>query len=104
MAKENRAEPQLPERYDEVAGRLDEVVKRLEGGKLSLEESLKAFEEGIRLVRKGESLLSAAERRIEELLHEEGQEKEVPLEAPARAAPAKPTAKPRPPSDEDIPF
>lgn len=105
MAKETRAEPQPPERYDELAGRLDEVVKRLEGGKLPLEDALKAFEEGIRLVRKGESLLTAAERRIEELLHEEGQDKEVPLEPPARPAPAaKPPAKPRPPSDEDVPF
>ncbi|HEX4620891.1 MAG TPA: exodeoxyribonuclease VII small subunit [Myxococcaceae bacterium] len=104
MPKESAATPAVAT-YAEVVGKLDDVVKRLEGGDLSLEESLKAFEEGIRLVKRGEALLAAAEKRIDELLEEDGELKEVPLD---------PAADPRPPSrappqlapkdDEDVPF
>jgi exodeoxyribonuclease VII small subunit len=91
--------------YADVVGRLEEVVKRLEGGELSLEESLKAFEEGIGLVKRGESLLTSAEKRIEQLLEEDGELKETPLDLgaqpgrPAERAPA-PSSK----DDEDVPF
>ncbi len=80
MAKEPKAAVKGEgESYGEVVQRLDEVVRRLEGGELSLEDSLKAFEDGIGLVRKGEELLSRAEKRIEQLLSEDGHT------APARA-------------------
>ena len=79
MAKESKPET-APPKYGEVVQRLDEVVRRLEGGELSLEDSLKAFEEGIRLVRTGERLLGEAEKRIEQLLVEDGEDKPAPLE------------------------
>lgn len=111
MAKELQTEGQLPERYDQVVDRLDDVVKRLEGGKLTLEDSLKAFEEGIRLVRRGEGLLQQAERRIEELLHEDGQDRPAPLEAsaqPAQGPRAPGVSRPAGPAPEvpedDVPF
>jgi exodeoxyribonuclease VII small subunit len=94
VAKEQKAPG--TQSYAEVVSRLEEVVKRLEAGELSLEDSLKAFEEGIGLVKRGESLLNAAEKRIEQLLEEDGELKEVPFEAEAKAPPAK--------SDEDVPF
>jgi exodeoxyribonuclease VII small subunit len=118
------------ETYGEVVQRLEDVVRRLEGGELSLEDSLKAFEEGIGLVRRGERLLGEAEKRIEQLLVDGGEERAVPLEAaapgagllaarpvkapsaaPASAAPAStPSAPSVPPAaggavaEEDVPF
>jgi exodeoxyribonuclease VII small subunit len=94
-------------KYGDVVQRLDEVVRRLEAGDLSLEDSLKAFEEGIRLVRSGEKLLGEAERRIEQLLVEDGEDKAAPLSlgpSGAEAAPP-PARKTKPPAaDEDVPF
>ena len=87
MAKEIKS-PGGPEKYGEVVHRLEDVVKRLEGGDLSLEDSLKAFEEGIKLVRRGEQLLADAEKRIEQLLVEDGEEKVAPLELAANGAQA----------------
>lgn len=98
MVKDTKTNDQAPEKYGEVVQRLEEVVKRLEGGELSLEDSLKAFEEGIGLVRRGERLLSAAEKRIEQLLDDDGEPKVVPLELPPSAAPPSRRA-----DDEDVP-
>jgi exodeoxyribonuclease VII small subunit len=110
VAKEAKAEGVAagpPEQYGDVVQRLEAVVAQLEGGTLSLEDSLKAFEEGIRLVRRGEHLLSSAEKRIEELLAEDGQDVVAPLQHTARppsaAAPRKPSAAGGPP-EEDVPF
>jgi len=111
--KETKTGDRAPENYSEVVSRLEEVVKLLEAGELSLEDSLKAFEEGIGLVRRGERLLSSAEKRIEQLLDEDGESKVVPLELPPTGSGPAPTAKsggPRrsPPSDpedpSDVPF
>ncbi len=101
-----------PESYGEVVQRLEEVVKLLEGGELSLEDSLKAFEEGIGLVRRGEKLLSTAEKRIEQLLDDDGESKVVPLElppsgsAPVAGAKSESPQRPAPANSEheDIPF
>ena len=59
---------------------VDLFYEQLEGGGLSLEDSLEKFAEGISLVRKGEKLLSEAEKRIEQLLSDDGGAKVVPLE------------------------
>jgi exodeoxyribonuclease VII small subunit len=101
-----------PESYGEVVKRLEEVVKRLEGGELSLEDSLKAFEEGIGLVRRGEKLLSTAEKRIEQLLDDDGESKVAPLELPppasggqaAKSESPSRSAPPDPADRGDIPF
>lgn len=104
--------------YDEVVKRLESIVEALEGGELSLEDSLERFAEGINLVRQGEGLLSDAEKRIEQLLSDDGRTapidvKELPQTpttaasrpaAPAQsAAPAKrvPAA---PVDEDDVPF
>lgn len=119
VAREPAKTPEkTPETYGDVVLRLEDVVKRLEAGELSLEDSLKAFEEGIGLVRRGEKLLGEAEKRIEQLLHAEGEDKAVALELPPtgpgqNAAPARPSRatrapverpEPPPPSDDDVPF
>jgi exodeoxyribonuclease VII small subunit len=113
MAKEsNTPSAKAPTPYSEVVQRLEDVVKRLEGGDLSLEDSLKAFEEGISLVRRGEKLLGDAEKRVEQLLSEEGEDRVAPLDLPptegtgAARPPARPAAAGKAPPDdgEDVPF
>ncbi len=113
VSKEMKTGERAPENYGEVVKRLEEVVKRLEGGELSLEDSLKAFEEGIGLVRRGEKLLTSAEKRIEQLLDEDGESKVVPLDPPPASSGQAQSTKPEPPARSappdprdrgDIPF
>lgn len=99
--------------YGEVVSRLQQIVEALEGGELSLEDSLERFQEGIGLVKQGEGILSDAEKRIEQLLSEDGRTaplkvSEVAAPEPARAAspppPVKKAAPPPPAEDDDVPF
>lgn len=113
MAKEkNTARGQ----YGDVVTRLQQIVEALEGGELSLEESLDRFAEGITLVKQGEGILGDAEKRIEQLLSEDG--RTAPLKV--SEAPDAPAASPKPPpaararavekpvappaDDDDVPF
>jgi exodeoxyribonuclease VII small subunit len=117
VAKDSKgkAAEEVPEQYGDVVQRLEDVVARLEGGTLSLEESLKSFEEGIKLVRRGEQLLNTAEKRIEELLNEDGRDVVVPLQSgvkppaiPSAPAPASRgssgASRAAPPPEDDVPF
>jgi exodeoxyribonuclease VII small subunit len=109
MSKEAKPSQPATPKYGEVVQRLEDVVKRLEGGELSLEDSLKAFEEGIGLVRKGERLLGDAEKRIEQLLSEDGEDKAAPIELNGESRAGKGdagVAKPKAESDaeDDVPF
>ncbi len=88
--------------YGDVVARLQEIVESLEGGSLSLEASLEKFAEGVQLVKRGEKLLAEAEKRVEQLLSDDG--RTAPLNpADAPAAPAKPARAPAK-VDEDVPF
>ena len=58
--------------FDQILTRLREVVTKLESGELSLEQSLAIYEEGVALARKGQSLLAAAEKRVEILVSTSG--------------------------------
>ena len=98
--------------YGDVVERLTEIVQALEAGELSLEDSLERFAEGVKLVKEGEALLADAEKRIEQLLSDDG--RTAPLKVPeakdpapsAQAAPLKvakrPAATPPPRSDDDL--
>jgi exodeoxyribonuclease VII small subunit len=105
VAKEAKARG---ESYGEVVQRLEDVVHKLEAGELSLEDSLKAFEEGIGLVRRGERLLNEAEKRIEQLLADGGEDRAVPLQSPAPGAgllASRPVPTPAVAgAEEDVPF
>ncbi|OIQ02301.1 MAG: exodeoxyribonuclease VII small subunit [Zetaproteobacteria bacterium CG2_30_59_37] len=46
---------------------LNDLVGKLEAGELPLEESVAAFEAGVKLSRRCESLLDAAEQRLQVL-------------------------------------
>jgi exodeoxyribonuclease VII small subunit len=76
--------------YGEVVSRLQSIVEALEAGELSLEDSLERFAEGVQLVKQGERLLADAEKRIEQLLSEDG--RTTPLKVPegATSEPAAP--------------
>ncbi len=88
MAKEKIA---ARGQYGDVVTRLQQIVESLEGGELSLEDSLDRFQEGITLVKQGEGILADAEKRIEQLLSEDG--RTAPLKVSETAAePAKPAA------------
>lgn len=110
MAKEKNA---ARGQYGDVVSRLQHLVEALEGGELSLEDSLEKFAEGVTLVKQGEAILSDAEKRIEQLLSEEG--RTAPLKmaeggaeaapAPAKAPARKPVAVAPPAADDDdVPF
>lgn len=105
--------------YGDVVDRLSEIVQALEAGELSLEESLERFAEGVKLVKEGEALLSDAEKRIEQLLSDDGKTAPLKLPDPKDAttpvAPAQPrvaakrpaATPPAPRSDDeldDVPF
>lgn len=93
-----------PEQYSDVVARLKELVEALEGGDLSLEQSIERFTEGVALVKKGEKLLTDAEKRIEQLLGEDGRTAALDDKGPAasgRPAAAKKASKA---DDEDVPF
>jgi exodeoxyribonuclease VII small subunit len=60
------------ETYSAVVGRLESIVASLESGNLSLEDALERFAEGVRLVKRGEAILGQAEKRVEQLLSEDG--------------------------------
>jgi exodeoxyribonuclease VII small subunit len=103
--------------YGEVVARLSEIVQALETGDLSLEDSLDRFAEGIRLVKEGEGLLADAEKRIEQLLSDDGRTAPLDLSAPkGPALETEPAARqvgrtgspriPSPPNEDadDIPF
>lgn len=102
-ADKNGAEP-----YAQVVQRLREIVESLESGSLPLEASLERFAEGVQLVKRGEKLLSDAEKRIEQLLSEDGRtaplSAEDPAAGPNRGAAKKPAASRPPDEDEDVPF
>lgn len=110
MAKEKNA---ARGQYGEVVSRLQQIVEALEGGELSLEESLEKFEHGIGLVKQAEGILGDAEKRIDQLLSDDG--RTAPLKVPEGAveplparAPAAPAKKPAPVAapdvDDDVPF
>lgn len=54
--------------FENAIERLSNIVERLESDGLPLEESLALFEEGVRLARKSQQRLDAAEKRVQELL------------------------------------
>ena len=98
--------PEKAERsgYGEVVTRLQQIVESLEGGELSLEASLEKFAEGIQLVKRGEKLLGEAEKRVEQLLSDDGRTAPLnPGETPAPAPPRSPVGR-RGKDEEDVPF
>jgi exodeoxyribonuclease VII small subunit len=96
-----------PGHYNELVQRLGQIVEALEGGDLSLEDSLDRFAEGVTLVKQGEALLAQAEKRIEQLLSDDGRTAPLQVaEVTPAAPPPRPAKKPAAAQDEldDVPF
>ncbi|HYJ80804.1 MAG TPA: exodeoxyribonuclease VII small subunit [Longimicrobiaceae bacterium] len=64
------AEPEWT--FEAALERLGEIVERLEGPSLELDESLALFEEGVRLLRFADTVLEAADARVQQLVDEGG--------------------------------
>ena len=86
MSGENSESGQeLPEDLDfETAiAKLEEIVNELEGDMLSLEESVEKFTLGMKLIEFCQQELNRAEGRIEQVMEEHGELKEIiPFEWP----------------------
>ncbi len=63
--------------FEDSLNELENLVDRLERGQLLLDESLELFERGMKLARICNSKLSKAERKIEMLIEENGNQKTV---------------------------
>jgi exodeoxyribonuclease VII small subunit len=76
------AETDEPLSFEASAERLTTIVKQLESGELSLEDSLQLFEEGVKVAREAQARLTAAEKRVDELLgtHADGEPRTRPFE------------------------
>ncbi|MDO6461794.1 exodeoxyribonuclease VII small subunit [Granulosicoccaceae sp. 1_MG-2023] len=61
-------------RFEEALAELEGVVRTLEGGELPLEQSLEDFERGIALARFCQQQLSDADRKVQALLEEGGEQ------------------------------
>lgn len=59
--------------FEESLEQLEEIVDKLERGQLNLDESLDTFEEGMRLASLCSKKLAKVERRVEQLIEENGQ-------------------------------
>lgn len=66
--------------FERSLDELERLVERLEKGEVSLEEALQDFERGVTLAHACQSALTAAERRVEQLLATAEGERVVPFE------------------------
>lgn len=66
--------------FEALIERLDAVVDQLERGDLPLEDSIALFEEGMGLTRAGMARLDDADRKVYQLLQEDGQETQAPFD------------------------
>jgi exodeoxyribonuclease VII small subunit len=66
--------------FEEAVVELEKLVQTLEDGECSLDESMKMFEEGMKLSKYCNEKLQNAEKRIVELVNENGKISEVELD------------------------
>ena len=66
--------------FEKALENLEELVSSMENGELSLEDSLKAFERGIKLTRECQTALKDAEQKVQVLINEEGDTKDMESE------------------------
>jgi len=67
--------------FEKSLDELESIVDSMEKGELSLEDSLAYFEKGVSLARDCQQALSAAEQKVDILMHENGASKLVPFES-----------------------
>lgn len=63
--------------FEEELEELNKIANELESGELSLEDSVKKFEEGMKISKKCNETLDKAEKKITELVNNNGVMEEV---------------------------
>ncbi|MDG2251134.1 MAG: exodeoxyribonuclease VII small subunit [Gammaproteobacteria bacterium] len=63
--------------FEKALEKLEELVSSMEEGDLTLEDSLQAFEKGIKLTRECQAALKEAEQKVQVLISENGETKEL---------------------------
>ena len=63
--------------FEKALEKLEELVYSMEEGDLTLEDSLQAFEKGIKLTRECQAALKEAEQKVQVLISENGDTKEL---------------------------
>ena len=63
--------------FEKALQKLEELVSSMEEGDLTLEDSLQAFEKGIKLTRECQAALKEAEQKVQVLISENGDTKEL---------------------------
>ena len=63
--------------FEKALKKLEELVSSMEEGDLTLEDSLQAFEKGIKLTRECQAALKEAEQKVQVLISENGDTKEL---------------------------
>lgn len=66
--------------FEAALTKLEEIVGKLEKDQLSLDESLGMLEEGISLYRLCNNQLTEAEKKINAIIEENGELKQIPFE------------------------
>lgn len=66
--------------FEEAITELEKLVQTLEDGESSLDESMKMFEEGMKLSKYCNDKLQSAEKKIVELVNQNGKISEVELD------------------------
>ena len=63
--------------FETALEKLEELVSSMEEGDLTLEDSLQAFEKGIKLTRECQTALKRAEQKVQMLISENGDTKDL---------------------------
>lgn len=66
------AKKQEEQTFETALVRLEEIVAKLETGEVALEEAMTLYEEGVRLSALCQSKLTAAEKKMDEILELDG--------------------------------
>lgn len=77
---ENKPESYGELTFEEALEKLELIVQRLEKGQISLDESLETFEQGMKLAGFCSQKLAKAERKVEQLIEENGKLRTIPFE------------------------
>ncbi|EPE60960.1 exodeoxyribonuclease VII small subunit [Exiguobacterium sp. SH3S2] len=66
------AKKQEEQTFETALARLEDIVAKLETGEVALEEAMTLYEEGVRLSALCQSKLTAAEKKMDEILELDG--------------------------------
>lgn len=66
------AKKQEEQTFETALARLEDIVAQLETGEVALEEAMTLYEEGVRLSALCQSKLTAAEKKMDEILELDG--------------------------------